>query len=175
MIKKIFTILSIIGLMLPAFVFAAYGLEGASQGTGLINADKSPVEQISVPTLIGNIIGVILSFLGAIFFLLILYAGIIWMTAFGSSEKADKAKGILEQAAIGLLIVLAAYAISRFVFSNLPGVEVPPTATTQPAAPVVCANIQNAVECNNQPDPVTSVPRCRWVGELVGGACENNI
>ncbi len=118
MFKKIFVILAMIGLMLPSFAFAAFGLEGASQGTGLIKAGAT-VSKDAVPELIGNIIAVALSFVGAIFFLLILYAGFLWMTAFGSSEKVDKAKSILEHAAAGLLIVLAAYAISKFVFSAL--------------------------------------------------------
>jgi hypothetical protein len=120
-IKKIFVVLAMMGFIIPSFVFAQYGLRGASQDTGLIKGGQSIDAQKTVPELIGTIVGVVLSFVGAIFFLLILYAGFLWMTAFGSSEKADKAKSILEHAAIGLVIVLAAYAISRFVFSGLAG------------------------------------------------------
>ena len=116
--KKLILFLTVAGLMIPSFAFAKFGLEDASQGTGLIKAGET-VSQDTVPELIGSIVGIVLSFVGAIFFLIILYAGFLWMTAFGSSEKADKAKSILEHAAIGLLIVLAAYAISRFVFSAL--------------------------------------------------------
>lgn len=109
-----------LGLMIPSFVFADdYGLGGAAGGTGLIQVKDT---QTDVPNLIGRIVGVALSFVGAIFFLLILYAGFLWMTAFGSSEKVDKSKDILIHATTGLIIVLAAYAISRFVFSALTGV-----------------------------------------------------
>lgn len=117
--KKIFLILAAIGVILPSFAFAAFGLEGASQGTGLIKAGQTVDAKTEIPNLIGNIVAVALSFVGAIFFLLILYAGFLWMTAFGSSEKVDKAKDILQHAMAGLLIVLAAYAISKFVFSAL--------------------------------------------------------
>lgn len=117
--KKIFVVLAMMGLMIPSFVFADdFGLKDATVGTKLINAN-STVDANAVPNLIGSIVGVALSFLGAIFFLLILYAGFLWMTAFGAQEKAEKAKSILEHAAVGLVIVLAAYAISRFVFSAL--------------------------------------------------------
>ncbi len=116
-LKKIFLFLAVVGLVVPSFAFAdEFGLDEAAGGTKLIQVKDT---QTDIPNLIGNIVGVALSFLGAIFFLLILYAGFLWMTAFGSSEKTDKAKGILEHAAVGLLIVLAAYAISRFVFTAL--------------------------------------------------------
>ncbi len=115
-LKKIFVVLAMVGMMTPFFVFADdYGLKGAANDTGLISTKTAT----SVPELIGTIVGVALSFVGAIFFLLILYAGFLWMTAFGSSDKVDKAKDIVQHAAIGLVIVLAAYAISRFVFNAL--------------------------------------------------------
>ena len=118
MFKKIFVVLAMMSVMVPSFAFAAdFGLKGAAQGTGLINTQGSSAT--TIPDLIGSIVGIALSFVGAIFFLLILYAGFLWMTAFGSSEKVDKAKDIMQHAAIGLVIVLAAYAISSFVFSKL--------------------------------------------------------
>ena len=163
------------GLMIPSFAFAAYGLEDASKGTGLIKAGQT-VSKESVPELIGTIVGVALSFVGAVFFLLILYAGFLWMTAFGDSAKVDKAKSILEHAAVGLLIVLAAYAISRFVFDTLAGGG--STGGSTPSFPteatVNCPVIQEVVRCDNQYSE-TSVPLCRWVGEPVGGRCENNF
>ena len=107
------------GLIIPSFAFAAYGFEGASEGTGLIKGGQTIDAEKTVPELIGTIVGVVLSLLGALFFLLILYAGIMWMTAFGVADKAEKAKEILINASVGLIIVLAAYAISRFVFTGL--------------------------------------------------------
>ncbi|MDP3836648.1 MAG: hypothetical protein Q8Q67_00905 [bacterium] len=72
----------------------------------------------SAPTLEGyvsKIITVIISVLGVIFLALIIYAGITWMTAQGNEEKVRKAKELLTESIIGLIIVLAAYAISYFV------------------------------------------------------------
>lgn len=161
--KKIFLLLAVVGAVVPSFALAQYGLEGASQGTGLIKAGQTLDASTEVPNLIGTIVGVALSFVGAIFFLLILYAGFLWMTSFGSSEKADKAKGILEHAAIGLLIVLSAYAISRFVFSNLPGGS-SSTATT-PAT-----NANNACEAQ-YPNGVCQDNSFGCAGQYVVGLC----
>jgi hypothetical protein len=42
------------------------------------------------------------------------------MTAGGNEEKVGKAKETLWRAVIGLIIVASAYAITYFVFTNLP-------------------------------------------------------
>ena len=73
----------------------------------------------SLMTIIGRIINVALSLLGVIFLILMVYAGAIWMTAGGEGKKVDKAKGILINAVVGLLITMSAYAISVFVLNLL--------------------------------------------------------
>lgn len=62
-----------------------------------------------------------LGLLGIIFIILIIIAGYNWMTASGDEEKIKKATSTIRSAIIGLLIIVAAYAITYFVFSNLPG------------------------------------------------------
>lgn len=153
--KKIFITLAVMGLIIPSFAFAQYGLEDASRGTGLIKGGTSINAQEAVPSLIGTIVGVILSFLGAIFFLLILYAGFLWMTAFGVADKVEKAKEILINASVGLLIVLAAYAISRFVFTGLEAGE-----GAQTGATVNCAQFTNRTDCEGA--------TCNWFQDDAG-------
>lgn len=70
---------------------------------------------------IANIIRIALGLLGTIALLLILYAGFIWMTAGGDQEKVSRAKKILSSALIGLLIIMASFAITSFVISRLLG------------------------------------------------------
>ena len=70
-----------------------------------------------------NIIAIIiqtaLMFLGVIFLILMIYGGYLWMTARGNEEQVTKAKNLISAAIIGLVIVLAAYAISYFIISRL--------------------------------------------------------
>jgi len=72
-----------------------------------------------VYAIIDTIISTILGFIAILLFLLMLYAGITWMTARGNEEKVQKAKDILESAGIGLVIVLASYGITYFIFTKL--------------------------------------------------------
>lgn len=73
-------------------------------------------------TLAGKIIGVVLSFVGVIFLILTIYAGITWMTAEGNEQKVSEAKDLLINSIIGLIIIFAAYAITAFVGNFVSGI-----------------------------------------------------
>jgi hypothetical protein len=91
-----------------------YGLEetaGGSVGQALI---KDTPTQVA-----GTVIGAVLSLLGVIFFLLIFYGGLRWMLAQGNEQEIEKAKGVLTAACIGLVVVLAAYAITTFIGNQI--------------------------------------------------------
>jgi hypothetical protein len=68
---------------------------------------------------IARIIRVGLGFLGTILFLIMLWAGFLWMTAGGEEAKIESAKGWLSGAVIGLIIILAAYGLTTFVITQL--------------------------------------------------------
>lgn len=106
--------LAAVGLLIgvPTLAFAATtNLSDVGTSAGLGNE--------SLMTTIGRIINVALSLLGVVFLILMVYAGAIWMTAGGEGKKVDKAKGILINAVVGLLITMSAYAISVFVLNLL--------------------------------------------------------
>jgi hypothetical protein len=69
-------------------------------------------------TTVAGIVNIILGFLGILATLLILYGGFIWMTSQGSSDKIDKAKKIIINGVIGLIIIFSSYAIARFVLKE---------------------------------------------------------
>ncbi len=72
-------------------------------------------------TVIGKLIQLALSFVGTIFFALMLYAGFLWMTAQGETEKVEKARSILIQATIGIVIIALAYTITFAVIEGISG------------------------------------------------------
>ncbi|MFA5163677.1 MAG: pilin [Patescibacteria group bacterium] len=91
----------------------SYGLDET------MGADNSKLRQALSDTdpreRVGQIIGIILSFIGVVFLVLMIYAGILWMTAAGNDQQVNKAKNLLINAIIGLIIVFAAYAITAYV------------------------------------------------------------
>jgi len=68
-----------------------------------------------------GVINVILGFLGIIAVVLILAGGFMWMTAAGNEDKVTTAKQVMSAGAIGLIIVLAAFGIAKFVVNALMG------------------------------------------------------
>lgn len=94
------------------------GEDPLNQAAGQAGYD---VSQTSVNPIIETIIQVALSFLGVIFLILTIYGGFLWMTASGNEDQVGKAKRILTAAIIGLIVVVAAYALSTLVISRLGG------------------------------------------------------
>lgn len=68
---------------------------------------------------IASIINVILSFIGIITVIIIIYGGFVWMTAGGNPEKVERAKKILISGVIGLTIILTSWIITSFVLTSL--------------------------------------------------------
>lgn len=74
-----------------------------------------------------NLINLIISFLtviaGLAFFIYFMIGGISWLTAGGDSGKVDKAKSMMTNAAIGLIIIAAAFAIT-WIVGNALGIDI---------------------------------------------------
>ncbi|MFH0873733.1 MAG: IPT/TIG domain-containing protein, partial [Candidatus Komeilibacteria bacterium] len=78
---------------------------------------------------IGNIVQIAIGFLGILLILYLLYGGFIWMTSGGNEDKIDQAKRIIVSAVVGLVLVLASFAIATFIISNLQKAVSPGTGT----------------------------------------------
>jgi hypothetical protein len=77
-----------------------------------------------ISPIVANITQAGLSFLGVFFMLLMIYGGYLWMSDTGNEEQVKKARGIVVGAAIGLIIVISAYAISIFVVESFSEVTI---------------------------------------------------
>lgn len=66
-----------------------------------------------------KVVSGLLSALAIVFFILLTYAGVRWMTARGNEEFSTNAKNTVEAAVIGLVVTLSAYAVTTFVFTKV--------------------------------------------------------
>jgi small-conductance mechanosensitive channel len=62
-----------------------------------------------------NIINYLLFFLGVIAVVAIIYAGILFLTSGGEAERTTRARSTLIYAIIGIIIIVLAFAIVRWV------------------------------------------------------------
>ena len=76
-------------------------------------------EAVDINELISIIIQSVLSLLGVIFLVLLVYGGYLWMTDRGNEDQVKRARNLISAAIIGLIIVVSSYAISIFVFETL--------------------------------------------------------
>ena len=82
-------------------------------------AELNQLPSTKAEDIIGLAIRVLMWFMGAIMFALVAYAGALWMTAGGNTEKIGKAKNILVWSALGVSVMLLSYVIVNFVFSRI--------------------------------------------------------
>lgn len=81
------------------------------------------IKDVSVEQFAGTVINAALGLIGIVFLVLIVYGGLLWMLSEGDETKVGKARGLIFHSIIGLIVVLAAYAITAFIVTSL-------TATT---------------------------------------------
>lgn len=66
-----------------------------------------------------NIIKQVMFLVNSLFFIFMIYAGILWLSSSGEEAKITKAKTIIIWCAIGMVVTLSAYSITAFVLSKL--------------------------------------------------------
>ncbi len=107
-------------LLVPMMALAVTNpFETANTMVGNVATNAGIQQQSDLPTMVGKIINIVLGFIGILLLGYILFAGFTYMTAGGDSKKVDTAVAMIKNAVIGLLIVVAAFAISNFVLSSL--------------------------------------------------------
>jgi len=115
MIKKMkntFFAVSSTLLLLPVIASAAgdYGM-GTNQGAGGSGTDVAGIIQ--------NIITFLLGFVGGLSVLMIIVAGIMYITSGGDEGRVDTAKKWLTYAIVGLVVALLGWVIVKTVINGL--------------------------------------------------------
>jgi hypothetical protein len=103
------TVIAVFGLAVKpvlAQISPSLGIEYGSS----INLGTRDIREIVM-----TVIQILLGFLGLIAIGIVLYGGWLWMTSQGEPDKIERAKKVLINGAIGLLIILLAYAIVWFI------------------------------------------------------------
>ena len=117
----LFAIASYVFFVSPLRVLAqadtSYGLNDTVNKVDAFRVQTFDTNFLQTKT--GQIIGLVLSFVGAIFLILMIYAGILWMTAQGNDQQVSKAKSLMIDAVVGMIIVFAAYALTTFLGGQL--------------------------------------------------------
>lgn len=115
-IKNALVFVALFCLVLPVMAGATndpFGLNDAA-GLNLPSTNQDPKDAAV------SIVNYLMTFLGIIAVIVILYGGFQWLTAGGNEDKVGSAKKTIIAGVIGLIIIIAAYAIVQIVvgFAN---------------------------------------------------------
>ncbi len=89
--------------------------------SGLGTAGKSAgyTQGTSITTIVGSLINVVLGLSGIVFTILLVYAGILYLTAQGEEGNVKKAKKLISSSILGIIIIVASWAITKYLFEAL--------------------------------------------------------
>jgi len=110
--KSIIVFTMVAFLLIPVLSLPAQAQIGMNYAGnfGLQAANETDPRDMAV-----EIVKYLMTFLGIIAVVVILLGGFKWMTAAGNEDKVAEAKQLIIAGVIGLIIVLAAFAIVQFV------------------------------------------------------------
>lgn len=117
--KSLLSFAIIMLLILPVFAFVrTSAAQGLDVGINEIN-NEIQLGTDDPRLIVARIINTAMLFLGIIAVVIILAAGFKWMTAGGNEDKVAESKKLMGAGVIGLVIILAAWGIARFVLERL--------------------------------------------------------
>lgn len=136
--KVIIILLSLVVLATPLTVLgqAFSGIEGQDPDIQKFTREAASEAgydikktRTALATVAGTIVSAFLSFIGIIFITYTLYGGYLWMTAGGNEEKVTKAKAIIRNGIVGMIIIFSVWGIYLVVAAIFnPDIESFPTS-----------------------------------------------
>lgn len=97
----------------------ASGQKGSDELKVAAEASLNPMEIDNPYQLLGAAVNALMAFMGSIALLLYIFAGFMWMSAGGNSEKLTKAKNILIWTTLGIVAMGASYMVVRTILQKI--------------------------------------------------------
>lgn len=148
MLKKISLIIILATSLTWGATISAVSPSEANQGAAAVFTGVSNKDLTSPEKFVGVVIQGAIAILGILLIIMIVWAGMSWMTAHDDAAKVARAKGVIMAAIIGLILAISGYAIISFVLQQL-NISSNTSSTTQNS------NVEN-----NKSDYQTCLDNC---------------
>ena len=105
-------------LILPYLVFAQSTMDSPLDTLKKVQPKSGYAEatdEYVFARTLGLAVRILLSLLGVIFIIMMIYGGYHYMTAGGDESKVEKSRKTIQRAIIGLIILVSSYAIWNFI------------------------------------------------------------
>ena len=118
--KKIFIIsIVLFSLFCASFSFAADTKPSFAESLRTTTEFAKDLGFSSFDASVESVVRNILLLVNTLFFIFMIYGGIIWFTSAGSEDKIARAKSTVLYCIIGMAVSTSAYAITMFVISKV--------------------------------------------------------
>jgi hypothetical protein len=118
-LRKNLVVAATVLAVLPVFMMALPALAQTGPNLGINYVTPLNLANADPRTAAVSLVRLLMTFLGIIAVVIILYGGFVWLTAAGNEDKVASAKKIIAAGVIGLIIILAAFLIVNFVITNV--------------------------------------------------------
>lgn len=122
-IKFFFTVFvasAMIGVFLsPGYVSAQRKTLNDAQNSLETVIPSTGITEGNLDTQAATVVKAILVAMALVFFGLMVYSGIVWMTARGEEDRITKARETIIAAVIGLVVVVSAYAVTNLLVDKV--------------------------------------------------------
>ncbi|MFA6304624.1 MAG: pilin [Patescibacteria group bacterium] len=120
--KKYLTKKNLLSFAIFMLIAVPLGLVRGQASLGIEDVASTGLGTRDLKETIIAVLNVLLGFLGIIAVIIILLGGFKWMTAGGEDEKIGEAKKLISAGIVGLIVILAAYAIAKYVVDTISSV-----------------------------------------------------
>ncbi len=83
------------------------------------NNGSNVFSKADVPTIVSNVIKIIMGLSATVMLVVIIITGIKFLTSGGDSGKTKQALNTIKNASIGIILIVAAYSLSQFIINNI--------------------------------------------------------
>jgi len=85
----------------------------------ILASDLNPMNITGPEDIFSSVINILMAFIGSLALVFYIYAGLLWMSAGGNSEKVTKAKDMLVWTTLGIIAMTSSYLIVRVVLERV--------------------------------------------------------
>ena len=72
-----------------------------------------------IPTVVGNIIKVVMGLSATLVLGVLVYSGVLYLISLGKPDAQKKAIAMMKTTLIGIILIVTAYAVSQFIVNNI--------------------------------------------------------
>ena len=119
---KIFSKKNLLGLIVGLFLAISFSNNLFATDASTYGLTTNAAEHFGtsdIPTVVGNIIKVVMGLSSTLVLGVLVYSGVLYFISLGKPDAQKKAIAMMKTTLIGIILIVTAYAVSQFIVNNI--------------------------------------------------------